>query len=140
MNIPFESSLMNRIENASRFEQQTMSDAPQLKQHSLVALSLDESGIIRECDSVAEMVFGYLPHELYWQHISCLFPTLADVALMQGNQLNPMLNYICHCDHYFEAIDKQENIIICHLNFVLVENEGRQNLRMIVRPVPNARS
>ncbi|MBI5890693.1 MAG: hypothetical protein HZB47_08460 [Nitrosomonadales bacterium] len=103
------------------------------------ALALDAGGFIQECGMCAETIFGYRQHELFWQHISCLIPSFADIPLMQGNRIDPMLNYICHCDHVFEAVDKQGKVVACNLNFFLVENKGVSSLRLIVRPVANAR-
>lgn len=102
---------------------------------SPASFSLDQNGFILECGRSVEAMFGYSQHELVWQHISCLFPKLAEVALIQDGRLNPMLNFICHCDHIFEAIDRKSGIVTCNLTFLMVENKGTQNLRMIVRPV-----
>ncbi|HLP97817.1 MAG TPA: PAS domain-containing protein [Sideroxyarcus sp.] len=109
-----------------------------LEYSSPAAFSLDANGFILECDRSVETLFGYSQLELVWQHISCLFPKLAEVALIQSGRLNPMLNFICHCDHIFEAIDRQSGIVTCNLTFLLVENKGTQNLRLIVRPVAAA--
>ena len=138
MNLHIENRAAKITKPAPYLKRPTMSDNSQPARISMFAFSLDDTGVIRECDKSVEKIFGYSPHELVWQHISCLFPSLADVSLMQGHQVNQMLNYICHCDHHFEAFNKQSDIIVCNLSFVLVENEGGHNLRMIVRPVPNA--
>ncbi len=100
-----------------------------------IAFSLDENGFIRECSKSVEKVFGYDEHELAWQHISCLFPQLTEVALMKEHRLNPLFQYICHCGHAFEAIDKLSDIVKCNLNFFLIENERGATLRLIVRPL-----
>jgi hypothetical protein len=105
------------------------------ERHTPPVLLLDVNGFIQECEKSVGTIFGYQQHELGWQHISILFPQLVDMPLMQGECLNPMLNYICHCDHVFEAINKQSNIVVCHLNFLLVEFKGMRNLRLIVRPL-----
>lgn len=104
------------------------------------ALSLDAQGFIQASGKSVEKLFGYRQHELVWQHISCLFPKFAEIALMEGDQLNPLLRYLCHCDHVFEAINKQSEIIICNLNFFLIEHRGTPNLKLIVRPVGGAKS
>lgn len=139
MNLQIESDAINKIDVSVYAKQQTLTDV-QPTEYSPPSLSLDADGLIQECDKSVETLFGYRQHELVWHHISCLFPKLAEVALMQGNRLNPLFNYICHCDHVFEALNRQCDIITCNLNFFLVENKGKLNLRLIVRPIANARS
>lgn len=137
MNLQIESSANDRIQNFSRANRQILSvDNPTMR-YSSPMLALNTDGFIQECGESIQTIFGYRQHELIWQHISRLFPHFSDVALMRGDRLNPMLSYLCHCDHVFEAINKQGEVVICNLNFFLVENKGVPNLRMIVRPVAN---
>jgi PAS domain-containing protein len=138
MNLQIESAAINETDVSVYAKQQTLTDVQPTGQHSLPLLSLDADGLIRECDKSVETLFGYRRHELVLHHISCLFPKLTEIALMQGNRLNPLFNYICHCDHVFEAINRQRDIITCKLNFFLVENKGKLNVRLIVRPIANA--
>ena len=138
MNLQIESKTMNRTDVSSCFKRNTLTDTHPAERHSPPVLLLDADGVIRECDQSVESIFGYRQHELIWQHISCLFPKFMEIALMQGNRLNPLLNYICHCDHLFEAVSKQSGIVICNLNFFLVEHNGSPSLRLIVRPVAKA--
>lgn len=140
MNLQIESDAINKIDVSAYARQQTLTGAQPTEQYSPPSLSLDADGLIQECDKSVETLFGYRQHELVSHHISCLFPKLTEVALMQGNRLNPLFNYICHCDHVFKAVNKQSDIITCNLNFFLVENKGKLNLRLIVRPVANAQS
>ena len=138
MNLQIESDAINEIDVSAYAKRQTLTEVRPAEQHSLPLLSLDVDGLIQECDKSVETLFGYRQHELVLHHISCLFPKLKEVALMQGNRLNPLFNYICHCDHVFAAIKRQGGIINCKLNFFLVENKGKLNLRLIVRPIANA--
>jgi PAS domain S-box-containing protein len=140
MNMLIESSAINSIDVSVFAQHPLLIDGKHMERLSPPAFWLDDNGYIQECDKSAERMFGYGQQELAWQHISCLFPSLAEVVLMQGDRLNPMLNYICHCDHVFEAIDRQGNIIICNLNCFLVDNKGKPNVRLMVRPVSNANS
>lgn len=103
------------------------------------ALSLDKDGMIQDCSRSAERLFGYSRSELVWQHVSCLFPQLSDVELVRDDRLNPMLNYICHCDHNFEAIDKNSEVIVCNLNFFSIDYDGTHIFRLVVRPVGDAK-
>ncbi|MDO8990308.1 MAG: hypothetical protein Q7U91_11830 [Sideroxyarcus sp.] len=135
MNLQIESSAKTKNMDSSQSRRLVLKAEHLTERHTPPVLLLDVNGFIQECGKTVEKIFGYRQHELVWQHISCLFPQLVDMPLMQGNHLNPMLNYICHCDHVFEAINKQSDIVVCHLNFFLVEYKGMQNLRLIVRPV-----
>lgn len=139
MNLQTESNATNRIHN-SRTNRKMLTDENPTVRYSSPMLALDAGGFIQECGESIETIFGYRKHELVWQHISCLFPNFVEVVLMQENRLNPLLSYLCHCDHVFEAIHKQGHVVICNLNFFLVENKGTPKLRMIVRPVANAKS
>jgi hypothetical protein len=134
MNLQLEAQPKIKIDLSVAAKRHTQSDGEQLKRYDPPALTLDGQGLIQECGKSVESIFGYSQHELIWQHISCLFPKLSDVSLLQGGRLNPMLSFICHCDHDFEAISKQSDIIKCNLNFFLITNEGIPTLRLIVRP------
>ena len=140
MNMLIESDAIRKIDTSSYAKRQALNDVRQVERYDPPALTLDERGFIQECGKSIEKLFGYCQHELVWQHISCLFPKLADVTLLQGDRLNPMLYFICHCDHDFEAIDKQSAIIMCNLNFFLIKHEGIPTLRLIVRPIANEKS
>jgi PAS domain S-box-containing protein len=138
MNLQIKGNEKIEIDSPSIAKQQKMTDEHLMERNPPPALSLDERGIIQACNKSVEKLFGYSQCELVWQHISYLFPQLLEVTLIQENQLNPLLKYICHCDHIFEAINKQSDIVICNLNFFRIEHEGVPTLKLIVRPVDNA--
>ena len=133
MNLQIESDAINKIDVSVYAKQQTLTDVHPTEQYSPPSLSLDADGNIQACNKSVEELFGYRQQELLLHHITCLFPKLTEVALMQGNRLNPLFNYICHCDYVFKAVNKQSAIIACNLNFLLVENNGKLNLRQIGR-------
>ena len=105
-----------------------------------IEFSLDENCLIQECSKSVETLFGYRQHELIWQHISCLFPKLSEVDLVQGHQINQMFSYICRCGHTFEALSARGALVKCNLRFFLIANEGISTLRLIVHPVFRATS
>ena len=140
MNLQIESSAINKIDISGYATRHALTEEHGIERYSPPSLSLDIDGTIQKCGKSVETLFGYRPHELAWQHISCLFPKFSEVALVEGNRLNPLLSYLCHCDHAFEGISKQSDIIICNLNFFLIEHKGLQNMRLIVRPVANEKS
>lgn len=136
MDMQIEGNTVRKVGPAVYAKQETLCKVP--VSCAPIAFSLDEDGFIQECSKSVEKLFGYHEHELIWQHISCLFPQLTEVALMKGDRLNPLFQYICHCGHAFEAINKLSDVIKCNLNFFLIENEGVPTLRLIVRPLASA--
>lgn len=136
--LPAKSSAIRKNDFSACTMSHQMTEAQGRERHTPASLSLDSRGYIQTCARPVEKLFGYRQHELLWQHISCLFPQFFEVALIQDERLNPLLNYLCHCDHDFEAIDKQGEPVVCNLNLFLVENDGQQSLRLIVRPLVSA--
>lgn len=134
MNLWIKSNTTGEIEIASRSKQQKLTNDFLTELNNHPVLLLDDQGYIQEYSQSVESQFGYRRSELLRQHISCVIPQLSEVDLIMEGQLNPLLNYICHCDHVFEAINSQSDIVICNLRFVRIENSGRRLLRLIVRP------
>lgn len=99
------------------------------------ALTLDESGVIQDCNRPCEMLFGARCINLVGRHVSSLFSELLDVALVQQGRLNPVLNYNCHCGQLFHAQSRQGHAFSSKLYFVHLANDGRPSLRLIVRPL-----
>jgi hypothetical protein len=138
MDLQIKSNAINKIDTSRFAIHHALTDEPCAERHSPPSFSLDTFGFIRSCGSSIERIFGYSRHELEWQHISCLFSKFSEVSLMLDERLNPLLSYLCHCDHVFEAIDKHGDIISCKLNIFVIENNGMPSMRLIVRPVANA--
>jgi PAS domain S-box-containing protein len=124
--------------NSSFSTQQQWIDGQLSEVYAPPMLSLDDRGIIRECNKSVEKLSGYQRNELVWQHISCLIPQFAEIDLVLQDEVNPLLTYICHCDHVFEAIDKHGEIITCNLNLFTIRQDGTTTLRLILRPVDAA--
>lgn len=102
------------------------------------ALALDETGVIQKCSESCEKLFGYRSGDLVKQHISRLFPQLAEFKLFLDGTFNPKLDFLCHCGHLFQAQNWQGNTFKSELSFVRIENNGSRNLRLIIRPMRNA--
>lgn len=98
------------------------------------ALSLDERGMIRDCNKSGEKLFGYLRSDLVWQHISKLLPQLLEMPLSQEGRINPFLDYLCHCGQLFHAKNREGKCIPSELSIVHLEHLGKPTLRLIVRP------
>lgn len=132
-------------QNTNKFfsykEQQLPPDEERVvEMHDAPTFLMNWQGVIRSCNASAERRFGYLQSELRWQHISCLFPQFAEVDLVMQDRLNPLLNYLCRCDHTFEAIDKKGEAVACHLTFFSIERGGLHLLRLVVRSSDDANS
>jgi PAS domain-containing protein len=98
------------------------------------ALSLDERGMIQDCSKSFERLFGFKRCDLVWQHVSRLLPQLTGVDLVEAGRLNPVLNYLCHCGHRYQAQNQQGDTFPCNLNFVRLEFGGKPSLRLILSP------
>ncbi len=101
----------------------------------LAILSLDERGMIRDCNKAAEKLSGYLRGELVWRHVSMLLPQFAESNLLQEGRLNPRLSFLCHCGHLFHLQDSKGCSLHSELHLVELDNSGRRTLRLLVRPV-----
>ena len=134
MNLWIKGNATNEIDASSHLKQQKLTDGYLTEQSDNPTFLLDDHGLIQECSQSVERQFGYSRSDLVWQHISRLFPQLSDIELVLEDRLNPLLSYICHCDHIFEALNCQSDIIICNLSFVRIKNDGKRFLRLIVRP------
>jgi len=105
--------------------------------HDASVLSLDEAGVIQACSESCEKLFGYAIHDLQSLHVSKLYPQLAGVPLFPEGRVNPMLDFLCHCGHLFQAESKQGDIVRSELSFVRIESGGLRSWRLIVRPMKN---
>lgn len=140
MNLNTEDNVAIDPPNYSCTEMQKLLGERTTKRYEPPALLLDESGIIQSCSKSVESLFGYLLSELVLQHISCLFPQLAGVALIKKGQINPKLDFISHCGHVFLGLNKQGITIPNELSFIRLEHNGLCTLRLILRPSDGAKS
>lgn len=110
------------------------------KLHDSPALSLDERGMIQDCNKSCEGLFGYMCRELVWQPVSSLFFQLAGVVWVRDGRFNPRLNFLCRCGKVFQAQNRQGDIFTSTLSFACLEYDGRRTLRLIVSPAETASS
>jgi len=115
-------------------------DEPLAKTHDSPALSLNERGMIQDCNKSGERLFGYLRRELVWQPVSSLFLQLAGVVWVRDGLFNPRLNFLCRCGKLFQAQNRQGDTFTSTLSFVRLEYDDRLTLRLIVSPAETARS
>ncbi len=98
------------------------------------AVLMDEVGIIQNCCTSFEALFGYPQSELISLHISMIFPEFAQITLINKGTINKRLHYLSHCGHVFTGWDKQGKTKPTKLNLVCLEIKGHFNLRMLVSP------
>jgi PAS domain S-box-containing protein len=96
------------------------------------ALSLDERGMILDCSKSLEKLLGFRRSELVWHHVSMLFSQLEGVELVQGGQVNSLLNYLCRCGQLYQVKNRQGETFSSNLNLFRIENQGKRILRLIV--------
>jgi PAS domain S-box-containing protein len=69
----------------------------------LAKITLNDQGIILNCCSTCEKVFGYRQDELKGRHVSALLPSLQDTELVLEERINSRLAFLCHCATPFQA-------------------------------------
>ena len=103
----------------------------------LATLLLDENGMIRDCSNTGEELFGYTFRDIVSQHVSKLLPQLSGVELVKDGQLNPKLDYLCHCGHLFEVQTEFGGILPSELSLVSLEHAGKRILKLFILPDGN---
>jgi PAS domain S-box-containing protein len=98
----------------------------------LATIALDDEGLIQDCSSTCEQVFGYPRAALLGRHISLLVPKLEGTELVKQNQINPRLAFLCHCAIPFRARQRDGNSFASQLFFNRLDN-NKSGLRMIIR-------
>lgn len=111
---------------------------PETAEAEPAAFSVDERGMICDCNGVAEKLFGYRRSELVWRHVSTLLPQLAEGDLVRDGEIDPRLHFLCHSGRSFEAIHNDGARFPCELFIIHLRNPGKRNLRLVVRPAAAA--
>lgn len=98
-------------------------------------LTLCDNGTIFECNNAAGALLDCAPSRLTWQHISTILPQLAEIALMQGEKLNPNLRFLSRIGYTFEVVGMTGAHFASAVFFNEIENLGKHFFRIILRPV-----
>lgn len=98
-------------------------------------LTLCDNGTIFECNNAAGALLDCAPSRLTWQHISTILPQLAEMALMQGERINPNLRFLSRIGYTFEVVGMSGVHFASAVFFNEIENLGRHFLLIILRPV-----
>lgn len=97
-------------------------------------LTVDERGMLCDCNHAGEVLFKYRRRELVWKHFSMLLPQLADVDLMPNGQPNPRLRFLCRIGCQLQAVNRDGERFDCDLFLNAIDGTGHGRLRLIVRP------
>jgi len=100
---------------------------------AVAALTLDERGVIRDCDHAVEALFGYRRSEVVWRHVSMLLPQLAGIDMAQAGEPTSNLRFLCRIGGRFQALRRSGEHMACDIFLNDLRNPGMRNLRMIVR-------
>jgi PAS domain S-box-containing protein len=107
-----------------------------LPAHAL--LSLDEEGMIVDCDAEAGRLFGYRPLELEGRHISFLLPELARMPVLRDNAVNPRLAFLCHCGKHFTGCRREGWSFPVELFVNRVESAAHEPVLLMLRAAESA--
>lgn len=99
----------------------------------LAFLTLDEVGIIIDCDGAIEAMFGYPRADLIFRHVSMLLPRLEDMELIQGGHLSSRLHYLCHVGLPFLVRPRDGEQFLGYLLLTDLSHPAEWRLRLSVR-------
>lgn len=105
-----------------------------------ISVSVDARGMITDCSNTSEQFFGYRRRDLVIHHISKLFSELTEIELIQNDEFNQSLVFLCRCGKLLQAKNSMGDTISCNLNFVHLVNNGKNTYRLIASPAGNARA
>lgn len=133
MNLQIESKLPVVSSALVGLESEKHGRAAHVVKHEPPALSLDERGMIKDCNKAFEKLAGFRRSELVWHHVSIVFPDLKEVDLFQNGQVNPKLSYLSRCGQPYRTQRQSGEASLEKLSFVRIDNRGRLTLRLIVQ-------
>lgn len=100
----------------------------------LISISVNVHGMILDCSNTCEKFFGYRRRDLVRHHVSTLFFELSEIELIQQEEFNKSLVFLCRCGKLFRAKSRLGDTILCNFNFVHLNNDGENILKMIASP------
>lgn len=101
-------------------------------QPRLATLFLNDDGLIEDCSSASEPVFGYPKQELRGRHVSMLLPKLEGLELVNDGQINPRLRFLCRCAVPFLA-QRRDGTKFASEVFLNQLNNETASVQIIVR-------
>ena len=101
----------------------------------VAVLTLDDHGVVCDCNHGGEVLFKYPRDELVLQHVSLLLPDLAELPPMQNGQINLRMRYLSRIGHHFHGVTRDGSSFASELFLNLLGNKEGIRLTLIVRPV-----
>jgi len=101
----------------------------------VAALTLDQHGMICDCNCATEALFRYRRNEIVQRHISTLLPQLGQLDLMEDGRINQRLHFLCHIGHTFQAVPQDGECFDGELFLNIADNMTGGFVSVIVRPV-----
>lgn len=106
-------------------------------QEDVAALTLDDRGMVCDCNHAGETLFKYRRSEMVWRHVSLLLPQLAGLDLVQDGQPNPRLRFLCRIGRHFQAVTRDGAHFASEIYLNVLDTAGHGRLSLIVRPAPD---
>lgn len=106
-----------------------------LRESTVIEIELDEEGIIRSCNGVCEEMVGFRREELVSRPISMLVRKLSEYQIVLNHNLNPVLDYICHCGMPFQMINKAGDTFFSQIKFVYLNHLKVPTVRLLAIPM-----
>jgi len=97
-------------------------------------LTLDERGMILDCDRAGEALFKYRRNDLVCRHVSMLLPQLAELELMANGQPNPRLRFLCRIGCNLQTVTHDGERFASELFLTALDGNGHSRLLLIVCP------
>lgn len=98
-------------------------------------LTLQDNGVILDCNQRGGELLGCLPGELIGQSIGNVLPELATINLAQNKQAVSYWRFLSHIGHHFEVLHQSGACFSGKLFFRDAENFGQHYLRVIIYPL-----
>jgi PAS domain-containing protein len=100
----------------------------------VVALTLDNIGMIRDCTESSEALFRYPRTEMIERHVSLLLPELGAMELVRDGEPNQHLRFQCRIGHRFSAMTRDGQRFPSKLFLNVLDSRGEGRLSLIIRP------
>jgi PAS domain S-box-containing protein len=107
----------------------------QLHESTVIEIELDERGIIRNCNDTCEELVGFRKEELVSRPVSMLVRKLSEYEIVLDHNLNPVLDYICHCGMPFQMRSKSGETFFSQIRFVHLKHLKVPKVRLLASPM-----
>lgn len=101
-------------------------------QPELATLFLNDDGLIEDCSSAYETVFGYPKQVLRGNHVSTLVPKFEGIKLANDGRINQRLRFLCRCAVPFLAKRRDGRKFASEVSLYHLNNEAA-SVQIIVR-------